>query len=369
MKRLFLTLSLFVLLVLLFSCADGVLTTVGSVSSAPPMTTSTPTATTSTSAVTIITTLTTSTAEETTQEITYAEIVYDTAPTTGENGTPYIANWNPYLLSPLVPKEYEAAFHQAIKAILNHRRTVVFDSLEELSAVAENLFYEFPPSALCTWQKNAETLTLTFTYTDSREAHLEKLAAFRTALEAILEETLFFGDSEAEKAILLYHAISYTVDYFQVDYTHAQTNAFYALTEKKAICYSFADAYNYLLRQVGMTAYLIKGCRSSDLAPHGWSLVEIDGAYYHCDPTWESSMCDGAGLYYFGLSDTKRGKTMMLSSAEMGVGILGTHELPKAESDRFLAINGDKFRFPDWTLERGKDLILYRGKKYDFSSQ
>jgi len=373
MKSISYTLWCLLLVVLLVACHPSETTEANSTAATTPVTTDI----TKTTAVTDPsqtaappdTAIITTTIVTTTVEVTYEEIPYDTTPTSGENGTPYSANWNPYLLSPLIPEEYETAFHAAIKAILNHRRTVTFSSLEELLAVRDNLFYEFPPSSLATWTVNTDTLTLHFTYLHPRDEHLKKLQAFRDAVEGYLEDNLLFGDSEAEKAILLYHAISYSIDYFSVDYTHAQTNAFYALTEKKALCYSFSDAYNYLLRQVGMEAILVKGYRSTDRADHGWSLVKIDGAYYHCDATWESSMCSGAGLYYFGLSDEKRARNIALDHASAGDGNLKITTLPTADDHRFLPINGDKFRYPDWTLDRGNNTILYRGKKYVFSGQ
>ncbi|MBQ7364618.1 MAG: transglutaminase domain-containing protein, partial [Clostridia bacterium] len=233
----------------------------------------------------------------------------------------------------------------------------------------DNLFYEFPPSALCTWTADEKSLSLRFTYTYERSEHLEKLASFGDTVEDIIQKSLLFGDGEAEKAILLYHEIAYTVDYFQVDYTKAETNAYTALTEKKAICYSFSDAYNYLLRQVGVRAYLVKGYRSGDRAAHGWSLVEIDGRYYHCDATWEYSMLDGIGLYYFAMSDSRRQKNVVLAEATVGEGILKNKLTLKADSDRFTGINGDKFREKTWTLDREKEAIVYRGREYSYQAQ
>ena len=368
MKRLWTILFLCFLLTALFSCRENETSEVNKETPSPTTSTNLSVITSSvvTSALPTTATSETTPAVTTTEEVIYPDIVYDTAPITGEDGEPLKINWNPYLLSPVVPEALKPAFYQAITAILNHRSTVVLETKEELLALYENLFYEFPPTALAELSKNEDTLTLKFSYRYQREEHLEKIALFGDTVENMLFETLLFGDGEAEQAILLYHAISQGVDYFQVDYKPWQTNAYWALVEKTAICYSFSDAYNYLLRQVGIDAYLVKGYRTADRAPHGWSLVKIDGDYYHCDTTWESSMCDGAGLYYFGMSDAKRKRNVTLSDLLVGEGSLRLAEIPYAESDRFLGINGDKFRYPDWTVVRGENVILYRGKEYNF---
>ena len=66
----------------------------------------------------------------TTEEILYPDVVFDTSPITGNEGEPLLIHWNPYLLSPAVPEEYESAFEKAITAItgnaLNHENSAIF---------------------------------------------------------------------------------------------------------------------------------------------------------------------------------------------------------------------------------------------------
>ncbi len=361
MKKLVFLIWVIALAVTMVSCQNRDKTTTDSRSSdtMPPST-----GTTAPFHTTAVTTSAEATVE-TTPEMTYEDVVYDTSPIIGEAGEPLRVHWNPYLFSPLVTDGDRAAFEKAAWAILNQRGSVTFDSEERASLVLDNLFYEFPPSALC--ELTREGATLRFAYRYEREEHLSKIEAFGKEVEEILKDYLVFEDGDAEKAILLYHAVSYTVDYYKVDYKPWQTNAFTALIDKKGICYSFVDAYNYLLRQVGVEAWLVKGYRKSDKAAHGWSLIKVGDDYYHCDPTWEYNNCDGVGFNYFAMTDDRRASAVALEAATLGEGALKTAYRFTANGSRFQAISGDKFRSLSWTIDREKQAILYKGKEYSYA--
>ena len=305
--------------------------------------------------------------ESSEQDTTYPDILYDTTPITGEIGTPYRANWNPYLLSPLIEEDLTKAFEDAITAILNRRLSVKYDDLDTLLAVKDNLFYEFPPAALCEISADEETLTLRFSYRHDRETHLEKVAAFGDKVEEILRDYLVFGDGEAEKAIMLYHAVAYTVDYIKTNYEPWQINAYYALTENRAICYSFSDAYNYLLRQVGVEAWLVRSYRPTDRAKHGWSLIRVGEDYYHCDTTWEYNFISGVGFYYFAMNDKRRANAISLEDATVGLGSLQKPIPYAANGSRFDKMAGDKYHAKTWTIDREKKVLVYNGKEYPYS--
>lgn len=305
----------------------------------------------------------------TTEEILYPDVVFDTSPITGNEGEPLLIHWNPYLLSPAVPEEYESAFEKAITAILNHRSSVTYQDRNEFLAVRDNLFYEFPPSALSEIKPDADTLTLRFDYQYEREEHLAKIEEFADTVEKTVKEYLLFGDDDAEKALLLYHAVSYRVDYFKTDFKSWQLNAYYALTGNRAICYSFTDAYNYLLRQVGVEAWLVRSYRPSDRAAHGWSLVKVGNAYYHCDTTWESSFCSGVGFYYFAMNDKRRANGIALSDATVGEGILQKPIPFAANGSQFDKMSGDKYHYLTWQIDRNARVLRYNGKQYPYDNE
>lgn len=67
--------------------------------------------------------------------------------------------------------------------------------------------------------------------------------------------------------------------------------AYGALVEEDAVCQGYALAYKLLLDQCGVNCKVV----SSDLMNHVWNLVEIDGAWYHVDATWDDPVPDLPG--------------------------------------------------------------------------
>lgn len=80
-----------------------------------------------------------------------------------------------------------------------------------------------------------------------------------------------------------------------------------ALAERQAVCAGYARAYQYLLQRAGIPAWYISGTaiNSTVTTPvgHAWTLVCLDGNWYHTDVTWD----DQGGLdriYYCYLNVT-----------------------------------------------------------------
>lgn len=101
----------------------------------------------------------------------------------------------------------------------------------------------------------------------------------------------------------------YLQDYFAVNYEYVvddSTNfdAYSFLSEKKGVCDAYAKAYIAVLEKLNipcMRAISIEG-------NHAWTIVKLDGEYYHIDSTWSDPLPDRNGQaehYYFLLSDDK----------------------------------------------------------------
>ena len=71
------------------------------------------------------------------------------------------------------------------------------------------------------------------------------------------------------------------------------------LTGKTGICHELANAYSYLLMQVGVDAMTVMG------GNHEWSYIRLGGKNYHIDPTWALNDYPGE-LYYFLMTDETR---------------------------------------------------------------
>lgn len=214
--------------------------------------------------------------------------------------------WNPYVFDRLSGEYAEDAAILA-DAILAYD-PVAAVSPDAAEVLVDNFAFEFPPAALVELSAEGDAVEIRYLY--SKEEHQQKLEDFEAkvnlALSAVSAE-----DSEFRRAKLLYDYVVANVTYFYTDYTDKEITAFSALTQGVTICYGFADAFGYLLRQVGMEAHLWRGgtYTATGFSDHGWCYAKIDGNYYHFDPTWEysASKSDGVNRHlYFGMSDSGR---------------------------------------------------------------
>ncbi len=88
--------------------------------------------------------------------------------------------------------------------------------------------------------------------------------------------------SDVEKALLIHDRLAVHCEY---DYNNGenQFDIYGALVDKTAVCQGYAEAYDYLLEQVGIESYI---CTSTELY-HAWNIIYINDEPYHVDVTWD----------------------------------------------------------------------------------
>ncbi len=79
-----------------------------------------------------------------------------------------------------------------------------------------------------------------------------------------------------------------------------------AIMTDKGICQETAGCYAYLLLQVGIDAITCGALNKDSTEAHEWTIVKLDGKYYHCDPTYQCS--EKFSVNYFGMNDAEREK-------------------------------------------------------------
>ena len=186
-------------------------------------------------------------------------------------------------------------------------------------------------------------------YDLSADEFLAKLEAFKNKVIQILDETCKAGYSDAENAIAIY-------DYFAKNFTYTTyTSSYVVIMEGNGVCQDFASAYDYLLGQVGIDAGVCNSMLNKQV-PHTWSLIRIDGEYYHADPTY--ALSNPGTIRYFGFTD------------EMRAGLDNYEEFPftygfglyedndgkfKSEDDRFVELSDTS----DYELDLDNGQIKY----------
>lgn len=162
---------------------------------------------------------------------------------------------------------------------------------------------------------------------------LTKLEEFEAKVTQILDETCKAGYSDAENAIAIY-------DYFAKNFTYTTyTSSYVVIMEENGVCQDFASAYDYLLGQVGIDACVCNSMLNKQY-PHTWSLIRIDGEYYHADPTF--ALSNPGTLRYFGFTDERRASMDNYEEFPFTYGF-GSYEDPegkfKAQDDRFIDLS------------------------------
>ena len=134
---------------------------------------------------------------------------------------------------------------------------------------------------------------LEFIYTDGYESAMHRRTELLDAANELLCSIRRAKSlSDLEKALLVHDALAATCEYgMDNDTGDIRFTAYGALVNRKAVCQGYAEAYAYLMTQLGITCGL---CRS-DILNHAWNIIEIDGEEYHVDVTWDDPVYDVSG--------------------------------------------------------------------------
>ena len=199
-------------------------------------------------------------------------------------------------------------------AVRNWEETVEFASggvkVSELMEVLDG-FYEKPDlfyfdyGSYLYYENSPETaISVTLHYHPYTKAQVQ---AYEEAAREALEEALLPGMSDLQKALALHDWLAVSVSYDQAAYEGTSSdehayNAFGALVKRCAVCQGYSMAYIALLERCGIPAVYA----SSEAMDHGWTLVQLDGSWYHVDVTWDDPSPDRLGQAehaFFLLSD------------------------------------------------------------------
>ena len=129
----------------------------------------------------------------------------------------------------------------------------------------------------------AKTLTLNTYYP------IKDVPAMQTKIDAIVKNwaaSLPKGASTYDK---VHEAYDFVIDNTTYDLNAPNNQSMAAVfLNKKAVCAGYSNAFDYLLRAVGVPSGTVQGMAKSGSiqGPHLWNIVCIDGVYTHVDTTW-----------------------------------------------------------------------------------
>lgn len=130
--------------------------------------------------------------------------------------------------------------------------------------------------------KSRMKIDFTLRYRMTREEEKWVLDEIRRVLARIIKENM----SPLEKVIAVHDYIIRAYDY-EMETDGSPFTVYTFMHEKQGVCMAYALLFEKMMEQLGIPCYYVVGKADGerDLG-HAWNMVELDGAWYHIDATW-----------------------------------------------------------------------------------
>lgn len=252
----------------------------------------------------------------------------------------------------LTDREY-ALYCSMVDSILAYDGTISgFASYDEYIKVRSVFFSEFLP---------VRCIIQSYLTSDDPFAYKDGTAIFRfvgdqasctesyMALENIVNEALSLikaDDSEWERLAKLYLYVSEHMVYGNPYEAYGKNaDLYHSIVYQIGMCSEYAFFLNMLAEQIGFETKIGRslGKDGFDEADHAWSMIFVEGEWYHFDACWQASMPTCEGMEYFAFSTPVRyeslannspwgvrGEVELFRQVEYGT---RREELPYCESD------------------------------------
>lgn len=219
---------------------------------------------------------------------------------------------------------------------------------------------------------NASTGMVSWNFYIEEEEFDSKLQTFYAVVSAYLSE-VNTSDSEEMRTMLLYYAVidDLTYDYsllgenyekLSEEEADLKSSSYYVLVEKSGICTNIAQAYMFLCTQADITCGTVLHTGGSGM--HMWNIVQLDGKYYYCDPTWDAN----TSLKYFGITAADRASWAGGYSIEEGTMLsIVVPEKYEISDTRFEVLRGKlPVEISELKVDKEKQTITFVGYEYEY---
>lgn len=207
---------------------------------------------------------------------------------------------------------YLDLYYDIVDAVINHKDEIEIGSNIEDLYYSDNVTKSFMNiNPLQSFVKNIERKdsTIYITYKFNEEEHKNALQFMDKRLNNILETNVKDNYTDFQRVMAIYTYVSSNFSYnFSYDVQNdAKIDIYDFLKNGSGVCHSYARTCKFLIFQYGISTYEARAI-SPEGQPHEWFLAEIDGEWYHFDPTYENNNTKGLGLKYFAMDEERRFK-------------------------------------------------------------
>ncbi len=212
-------------------------------------------------------------------------------------------------------REY-ALYKSMVDSILSHNGVVEgFESYEEFFSMWDFLLSEFVPASVMIQSYlhsdepfTYENGTVTFKFLSDKDECEESYKTF----EGIMNDALSLieeNDNDWQRIAKLYLYVTEHMSYGSVYEKHGvSSNLYNCIRYRTGMCTEYAYYLNMLSRQIGFEVIDARslGKDGFEGADHCWSMIRVEGEWYHFDPCWQSSSMTLENMEYFAFSSEER---------------------------------------------------------------
>ncbi|MBO5934606.1 MAG: hypothetical protein J6Q94_03860 [Clostridia bacterium] len=172
-------------------------------------------------------------------------------------------------------------------------------SKEDVIKTYKSVVYDHPEFCWlrggCSYETmNGEFTSFTFTvYCDDSDIKSYQWQAENAAMDIVNQAMAY--ESDYEKALFVHDYLVNNVEYNH-DYADKRSQTeppevslgcsmYGALVDGSTVCQGYAQAYQYILKKLGIEAVYVTGYANA--SSHAWTMVKLDGKYYQTDVTWD----------------------------------------------------------------------------------
>lgn len=241
-------------------------------------------------------------------------------PSTPEGNEEPLFKYDKYMVtadarSSMTDREY-FMYCKTIDSILAHDGVVSgFESDEEYERVRKFLLSEFVPVRyiIQTYLQSDDPFqyengTATFKFVGDKETCVQNYSAFENRMNKALS-LIREDDSDWERIAKLYLYVSDHMTYGTPYELYGVNSDLYAcIMYKTGQCAEYAYFLNMLVSQIGLETIAGRslGKDGFEYADHCWSMIRVDGQWYHFDACWQAPIFEKENFQYFAFSTQDR---------------------------------------------------------------
>lgn len=194
---------------------------------------------------------------------------------------------------------------------------IVSVNTEQLMKVFESVINDHPElfwletAYSCRYSADGTVVELTLEFNETADNLEEEKVNFSAAANQIIAGANNLN-SNYEKEKYVHDALAEMVQY-NISASMNQS-AYSALVNHATVCAGYARAYQYVLQELGIPTYYCTGFSGEN---HAWNIVELEGAYYNVDVTWDD--LEPCSYEYFNKTDAEYATTHIRKSLSVNL--------------------------------------------------